>query len=130
MTDSARSRILIIDDNRDHLEILRTTLSPKYEVVTATDGLEGYAWACCHLPDAILLDIMMPVIDGYTVWRKLRANPVTQTIPIVLVTALDPESVEPSVMGDGLTTILRKPCHAGEVLDSLNAVLDLPDPAG
>lgn len=128
MTDSARPRILIIDDNRDHLEILRTTLSPKYEVVTATNGLEGYAWACSHQPGAILLDIMMPVVDGYTILRKLRANPVTQMIPIVLVTALDSESVE-AVAGDGLVTILRKPCHAGEVLDSLNAVLGLPDRA-
>ena len=129
MTDTSRPRVLIIDDNRDHLEVLRTTLSPKYEVVTATDGLEGYAWASCHVPDAILLDIMMPVIDGYAVRRRLRANPVTQTIPIVLVTALDPESVE-TVTADGAVTILRKPCHAGEVLDSLNAVLDLPDSVG
>jgi CheY-like chemotaxis protein len=129
VTDSARPRILVIDDNRDHLEILRTTLSPKYEVATATDGLEGYSWACSHQPDAILLDIMMPVVDGYTVLRKLRANPVTQTIPIVLVTALDPDVVE-AVAGDPVVTILRKPCHAGEVLDSLNAVLDLPDLIG
>ena len=89
MTGSARPKILIIDDNRDHLEILRTTLSPKYEVVTATSGLEGYAWACSHQPGAILLDIMMPVADGYVIMHKLRANPVTQTIPIVLVTALE-----------------------------------------
>jgi len=65
------------------------------------------------------------VADGYTVWRKLRANPVTEAIPIILVTALDPESVA-AATGDGRITILRKPCHAGEVLDSLNAVLDLP----
>ena len=129
MSDTSRPRILIIDDNRDHLEILRMTLSPKYEVAIATDGLEGYAWACCHQPDAILLDIMMPVVDGYTVLRKLRANPVTQAIPIVLVTTLDQESVE-AVTGTGVVTILRKPCHAGEVLDSLNAVLDLPDLIG
>ena len=129
MSDTSRPRILIIDDNRDHLEILRTTLSPKYEVVTATDGIEGYSWASCHHPDAILLDIMMPVVDGYTVLRKLRANPVTQAIPIVLVTALDPESVETDT-ADGAVTILRKPCHAGEVLDSLNAVLGVPDSVG
>ena len=129
MTDSARPRILIIDDNRDHLEILRTTLSPKYEVVTSTSGLDGYAWACSHQPGAILLDIMMPVVDGYTILRKLRANPVTQTIPIVLVTALDPESVE-AVTGGGPVSILRKPCHAGELLDSLNAVLGLPNRTG
>jgi CheY-like chemotaxis protein len=72
---------------------------------------------------------MMPVVDGYTVLRKLRANPVTQAIPIVLVTALDPESVE-TVTADGAVTILRKPCHAGEVLDSLNAVLGVPDSVG
>ncbi len=125
MTGSRRPRILIIDDNRDHLEILRTTLSPGCDVVTVTAGLEGYTWACTHRPDAILLDIMMPVVNGYTVLRKLRANPVTQAIPIILVTALDPESVA-AAAGDGRITILRKPCHAGEVLDSLNAVLDLP----
>jgi CheY-like chemotaxis protein len=129
VTDTSRPRILIIDDNRDHLEILRMTLSPKYEVAIATDGLEGYSWACSHQPDAILLDVMMPVVDGYTVLRKLRANPLTQAIPIVLVTALDPESVE-AVTGVGVVTILRKPCHAGEVLDSLSAVLDVPDAIG
>jgi len=121
---NGRPRILIIDDNRDHLEVLRTTLSPRCEVVTVTAGLEGYAWACTHRPDAILLDIMMPVVDGYTVFKQLRTNPVTQTIPIILVTALDPESVE-AVTGESQVTILRKPCHAGEVLDSLNAVLNL-----
>lgn len=128
MKASGRPRILIIDDNRDHLEMLRTTLSPRCEVVTVTAGLEGYAWACAHRPDAILLDVMMPVADGYAILKKLRANPVTQTIPIILVTALDPESVE-AVTGEGQVTILRKPCHAGEVLDSLHAVLELHDPA-
>ena len=113
--------VLIVDDNTDHIEFLRMAIGTRYRVITSTDGLDAYAVACQEKPDAILLDLMMPVVDGPTVVRKLRANPSTAAIPIILVSALDAESLGP--LPGGVNITLRKPCHQGEILDALHKAL-------
>lgn len=81
-------RILAVDDTPENLEILRVRLEANgYEVVTAADGEEGLAAARQHLPDVILLDIMMPKRDGISVVRELKADPVLKSVPVILVTA-------------------------------------------
>lgn len=81
-------RILVVDDNANNVEILRMRLEAHgYEVVTATDGEEGLAAVQDLLPDLILLDIMMPKLDGIEVCRRLRADPALPFVPIILVTA-------------------------------------------
>ncbi|MDP9138540.1 MAG: response regulator [Pseudomonadota bacterium] len=82
------ARILAVDDTAENLEILRVRLEANgYEVVTAADGEEGLATARSVAPDLILLDIMMPKLDGIGVVRELKADPVLQAIPVILVTA-------------------------------------------
>lgn len=122
MPTDDRPLILIVDDSVDHLEFLRSALGARYRVETASSGLDGYTAACAALPDAILLDLVMPVIDGHTVVRKLRANPATARIPIIFVTGLDAAGVE--ARGGPLeVTVLQKPCHQGEILAAIKGAL-------
>jgi putative two-component system response regulator len=112
--------VLIVDDNVDHLAFLRVALGTRYRVITAANGFEAYESAVRARPDAILLDLVMPIVDGYTVVRKLRHNPVTATTPIIFVTGLDADALDPLPK---LSFVLRKPCHQGEILDALQKVL-------
>jgi adenylate cyclase len=82
-------RILIVDDNATNVKVLQTRLAAEgYEIVTAADGEEGLAAARQLTPDLILLDVMMPKIDGIEVCRRLRADPEFPFTPIILVTAM------------------------------------------
>jgi len=82
-------RILIVDDNPTNVKVLQTRLvADGYEVVTAGDGEEGLAAARRDTPDLILLDVMMPKLDGFEVCRRLRADTAFPFTPIILVTAM------------------------------------------
>jgi adenylate cyclase len=83
------SRILIVDDNPTNVKVLQTRLAAEgYEVLTAADGEEGLAAAREHTPDLILLDVMMPKLDGFEVCRRLRADAAFPFTPIIMVTAM------------------------------------------
>ena len=82
-------RILIVDDNPTNVKVLQTRLVAEgYEVVTAADGEEGLATARQQIPDLILLDVMMPKLDGFEVCRRLRADSEFPFTPIIMVTAM------------------------------------------
>jgi adenylate cyclase len=82
-------RILIVDDNPTNVKVLQTRLlADGYEVITAADGEEGLATARQHVPDLILLDVMMPKLDGFEVCRRLRADSAFPFTPIIMVTAM------------------------------------------
>ena len=81
-------RILVADDNAMNLDIIRTRLAAHgYEILVAVDGEEAVDVARREQPDLILLDIMMPKLDGFEVCRQLRADPGFPFVPIILVTA-------------------------------------------
>ena len=82
-------KILIIDDDEDILEVAQLTFEAVsgWQVFTATSGHEGIAKAHAEQPDAILLDVMMPEMDGIATFNHLQANPTTENIPVVLLTA-------------------------------------------
>src|ERR1700680_4787111 len=81
-------RILVVDDNEMNRDILVTRLDTQgYELLQAADGEEALAAATQHLPDLILLDVMMPKIDGMEVCRRLKGDPQLPFMPIILVTA-------------------------------------------
>ena len=83
------ARILIVDDNPTNVKVLATRLTAEgYEIVTAADGEEGLAAARAHTPDLILLDVMMPKLDGFEVCRRLRADASFPFTPIIMVTAM------------------------------------------
>ncbi len=81
-------RILVVDDEPDAIELIRFNLKASgYEVLTAEDGEEALAKARKFSPDMILLDVMLPEIDGLEVWKILRRDPATASLPIIMLTA-------------------------------------------
>jgi len=110
-------QILVVDDNANNVEILRMRLeSHGYEVVTAVDGEAGLAAVRDQLPDLILLDIMMPKLDGVEVCRRIRADTSLPFIPIILVTAKsDPKDVVAALEAGGDEFLTKPVDHAALV---------------
>ena len=110
-------RILVVDDNAANVDILRTRLAAQaYDVVTATDGEDALRATAEHLPDLILLDIMMPRMDGVEVCRRLRADPALPFIPIILVSAKsDPTDVVQALEAGGDEYLTKPVDHASLV---------------
>ncbi len=119
--------ILIIDDLKGDLLLIKNIIETNIEdanVITANNGILGLQIAKSHLPDAIILDIFMPGIDGYEVARKLRNNKVTKNIPIVMLTG-NLESINAMEKGlqAGANIFLYKPINRIELIAQLNAIL-------
>jgi DNA-binding response OmpR family regulator len=84
----AAMRILIVEDEPDIMELVKVTLSDgNYELLEAKDGEAGFRLAVDEHPDLILLDIMLPKMDGYEVCRRLKSDPKTATMPVLMLTA-------------------------------------------
>ena len=104
-------RILIIDDEDDIREVAGLSLETVagWEVILASSGAQGIARAIEHQPDAILLDVMMPVMDGPATFRELRKNPSTAHIPVMLLTAKVQSNDQRRFADLGVEAILFKP---------------------
>ncbi len=106
------ARILVVDDTPANLRLLEAKLTAEYfEVVTATDGPSALDLAASNAPDLILLDIMMPGIDGFEVAERLKSDPNTQHIPIVMVTALTDSADRVRGLEAGADDFLSKPVN-------------------
>ncbi|WP_445369021.1 HD domain-containing phosphohydrolase [Methylomonas sp. BW4-1] len=101
--------ILIVDDEPANLAILREILEPTYRLVFARNGEETLLAVAKHRPSLILLDIQMPDMNGYQVCRALKADPVTETIPVIFVTALSDLGDEEQGFAVGCVDYLSKP---------------------
>src|ERR1700723_1856042 len=104
-------RVLIIDDEEDIREVAALSLETVagWTVITANSGAQGLARAIEHQPDAILLDVMMPSMDGPTTFRELRKNPATASIPVLLLTAKVQAPDQRRFADLGVQAILFKP---------------------
>src|SRR5579863_8242884 len=124
MSPPAPPRILIADDNPQGLELLEAYLSgTDYAVETAVDGDETLRKIQAFGPDLILLDIMMPKISGFEVCKRLKANPATQNIVVLMITALDqPHDIDKAVEA-GTNDFLTKPINKAELLLRIHAAL-------
>ena len=104
------ARILVVDDIASNVRLLEAKLSSEYyEVLTASDGPTALAIAASELPDIVLLDVMMPGMDGFDVCRRLKADPATRHVPVVLVTALDGRADRVAGLEAGADDFLTKP---------------------
>lgn len=104
------ARILVVDDIEANVKLLEAKLAAEYyEVLTANDGPTALAVAAAESPDIILLDVMMPGMDGFAVCRRLKDDPTTRHIPVVLVTALDGRSDRIEGLEAGADEFLTKP---------------------
>jgi type II secretory ATPase GspE/PulE/Tfp pilus assembly ATPase PilB-like protein/DNA-binding response OmpR family regulator len=114
---SSGALILCIDDNRDVLNLLERILAGAgHTVITAGDGRQGLAEAKKRRPDLILLDVIMPEVDGFIVCAQLQANPETAYIPVVFLTALDGEEDRAKAFAVGAADYLAKPVQKESLL--------------
>lgn len=119
-----KSKVLVVDDNPLNIELLDAYLkSSGYEISTATNGKEALALINANPPDLILLDIMMPEIDGYEVCRRVKSDPSSRTIPIILLTAL--HDVQDRITGieAGCDDFISKPFNNIELLTRVKSLL-------
>ena len=127
-TTPRRHRVLIVDDTPGNLEVLGELLSPLYEIRVANGGERALAAAAVDpQPDLVLLDIMMPGMDGYEVLRRLKSDPKTTTIPVVFVTALDHDEDEARGLELGAADYVAKPIRPAIVLARVRSQLELKD---
>ena len=115
--------VLIVDDNDDMRLYLRTLLVKNFYVVEAPDGLSGLKLARESLPDLIVSDVMMPVMDGLTFCSRVKTDPLTSHIPVVLLTARSSEAQQAEGLSQGADAYLTKPFSADVLLAQINSLL-------
>jgi DNA-binding response OmpR family regulator len=122
---SSPSTILIVDDEPINIDLLRETLKTKYRLIIATRGEQAYSLAVSKKPDLILMDVMMPGMDGFETCEKIKDNPETSHIPIVFVTALN--EVEDKSVGYemGGSDYITKPFEMYDVLTCIETHLNV-----
>lgn len=115
--------ILLVDDERDALAALESALlAHGYRVATANNGADALELAARLLPDAVITDLLMPVLDGIGLAKALRADPATAATRILLCSGLDEAGMRP--LFDDYNAFMQKPCDLGALLQTLAAVLD------
>ena len=123
---SNKHKVLIVDDEPLNVKLLSTAFCPeRYQTFTAHGGEEALEKVAKDSPDLILLDIMMPDLDGIEVTRRLKGNPDTEHIPIILVTGLDERDCKSQGLEAGADEFLRKPVSRVEIQTRARSLLDL-----
>ena len=119
--------VLIVDDYVENVELLKELLTASgYDVTTAYDGDEALNKVKQQIPDLILLDIMMPKMDGYQVCEALRANDETKEIPIIFVTAkTEVKDWTHAIFNVGVNSYITKPINPKKLLDKVKSVLKM-----
>lgn len=116
--------ILVVDDDLENRDILRTRLELSgYQVAEASNGVEGVAAAQNNPPDLIILDAMMPKMDGWKVCRTLKSASQTKQIPIIMLTARSQQIEELQGWESGADEYLMKPCDHSTLLEKITAHL-------
>ena len=113
-------KILFIEDEIDHILMLKTRFEAMgYVFFYATDGEEGFKIACDEKPDVILLDIIMPKMNGYEVCYSLKRNEETKNIPIIIVTASGAKKLEQKCIEIGANEIIHKPYDSSYLIERI-----------
>ena len=121
---SAPRLVLIADDDRDILSLVRAVLERSgHEVVSAGDGEEALARVADRRPDLAVLDITMPQVDGLEVLRRLRADPQTSDLPVILLSAQAQEADVSRGFAAGASAYVKKPFSPRELVDRVGELL-------
>ena len=122
------SRILVVDDDESILELVKINLELMgHDVLTAPDGIKGFALVKQELPDLVILDVMMPEVDGFTVAQRIRQYPATKETPILMLTALGMLQDKVQGFNSGVDDYLVKPFELEELKLRVKALLRRSD---
>ena len=117
-------RILVVEDQEDNRQILRDLLSNSgFEMIEAEDGMQALAQAAKHRPDLILMDIQLPIMDGYEATRRLKADPELKAIPIIVVTSYALSGDEDKARAAGCDAYVAKPYSPRALLAKIREYL-------
>lgn len=116
-------KILLVDDSETILTLERMILRGAYELVTAKDGREGVAQALALRPDLILLDVMMPKMNGFEALRELRRYGATRAVPVLMVSTKGEEETMETAFSSGCNDYIMKPIDRQELLTKVRSFL-------
>jgi two-component system cell cycle response regulator DivK len=120
-----RKRILLVEDTEDNRQIVRDlTASAGYELLEAPDGETGVSMAAKHKPDLILMDIQLPVLDGYEASRRIKSDPELRGIPIIAVTSYALSGDEDKAREAGCDAYIAKPYSPRGLLAKIAEFID------
>lgn len=122
-----KKRILVVDDDKDCVQLVKDFLESKdYEIITAFEGETGVAKAKTIKPDLIIMDIMMPVMDGITALQRMKENPLVSKIPVIMLTSKDKDEDVLAGYKHGAEYYITKPFDLKQLILGVNLMLD-PD---
>ena len=125
MRDLSECRVLIVDDTKANVDVLVETLRDKYKISVALNGEDALRAINRNKPDLVLLDIMMPGMDGFEVCARIKDNPDTGEIPVIFISALDEADSKTTGFAHGAVDYVTKPFDADEVKARCKAQLEL-----
>lgn len=124
---NSRTKIMIVDDDPDLRMALKLRLRANhFETVSASDGYSAIALAQKERPNLVILDLGLPAGDGYVVLKRMQESDTLSDIPIIVLTARDPQMNEDRSLGAGATAFFQKPVDNNELLEVIRASLHLP----
>ena len=120
----ANKKILVVDDEKELLELVKLRLEPSgYSIITASDGLEGLEKAKTERPDLIILDLMLPKMNGYEVCRLLKFDIEYKKIPIILFTARASDEDQATGIKSGADAYVVKPFNSKILLEKIKELI-------
>lgn len=119
------NKILIVEDVEINLELLVQLLEDDYLLVSAGDGGAGIELALIEKPDLIIMDMSLPILDGWSAMREIRANPTTAKIPIIALTAHAMEADRQKAFEAGCNAYLTKPVDEGQLFRTIKELLQV-----
>jgi putative two-component system response regulator len=121
-----RPSLLLVDDCVDQRDLYELVLQSEFDVLTATRGAEGVALATAECPDVIVMDVMMPGLDGWEACTQIKSHPRTANVPVILLTGADDRDLSQHAIAVGATAILKKPCPAETLRHTISSALAGP----
>jgi twitching motility two-component system response regulator PilH len=126
VSSSTKVKILVVDDSPTEIHIFKKILEKQgYEILVAKDGQEGVDIAKQALPDIILMDVVMPVLNGFQATRQLKNDESTADIPVIMVTTKGQQTDKNWGMRQGATEYLVKPVAPAELLSKIRSLIDV-----
>jgi CheY-like chemotaxis protein len=126
MTNPVKKKVLLVDDNHDILDLLEVILFESYDLITAINGFEGLKNAREIVPDLIIADIMMPVMDGIKFLNSLREDPKTAGIPVIAVTSFIKKGNVKSLLSMGFSAVVTKPFSRDAIIATVEKLVKKP----